>query len=132
MPPNGRKNSAVIDRAMQLGAQQAASAEPDAAIRIRLTPTHLEMVKTLCGILGLSVRSVLNVAARYAVYAAQSRGVAPTSLREFPRRLEGTEIEFAPTGETLAKLREVEMLDNLNQCAVAGLKLLHRKIVLQK
>lgn len=132
MAVNGRKNgagSAVIDRALNAGLAQAAALGRDAEAEVMLTPAHEKMVTQLCSVLGLSARSVLNAALRYALHYARARKVPPSRLKEFPKRLEGNVTSFALTAETLAQLREAGLLDQLPACAVAGVRLLHDRVL---
>jgi hypothetical protein len=129
MAGNGRKSRAngVIDRAIEIGLAEAAKSDGEAEAELRLTNAQEQLVLELCNVFGLSVRSALNAAVRYALYCAQLRGVPPTQLREFPKRLEGREVTFLLTHETQAKLEEAAMVDQLPGCAIAGIKLLHGK-----
>ena len=79
MAGNGRKNGAggaVIDRALNAGLALAAASGRDADVEVLLTPAHEKMVTELCDVLGLSARSVLNAAVRYALHYARSQRVA--------------------------------------------------------
>jgi hypothetical protein len=82
-------------------------------------------VTELCSVLGLSARSVFNAAIRYALHCARLRGVSPAKLKEFPKRLAGRSAVFVLTAETLVKVRDAQMQDQVPACALAGVKLLH-------
>jgi hypothetical protein len=130
MAGNGRKNDtggAVIDRALNAGLALAAASARDADAEVLLTPAQEKMVTELCDVLGLSARSVLNAAVRYALYYARVQRVEPHRLKEFPKRSEGRVVSFALTAETLARLREANLVEQLPGCAVAGVKLLHER-----
>jgi hypothetical protein len=131
MAGNSRKNgtgSAVIERALNAGLAQAALGR-EVEAEVMLTAAHEKAVTELCSVLGLSARSVLNAALRYALHSARARKVPPSRLKEFPRRLEGRVTSFALTAETLAQLRDAEVLDQLPACAVAGLTLLRDRLL---
>ncbi|MCI0459087.1 MAG: hypothetical protein L0Z62_19190 [Gemmataceae bacterium] len=123
---NGMQN-ATTDRALSVGQAQAAVEAPEAAVELRLSPKQQKRVTALCNVLGLSVRSVLNAAVRYAVYYAHARGLAPAQLKEYPKRLDGQRVSFALTAETAAQVRAADLLDQVPQCAVAGIQLLHAR-----
>ncbi len=130
MAGNGRKNGAadgVIDRALNVGFAQAAKGGGEVEVELRLDAGQERMVLELCSVFGLSVRTLLNAALRYALYLAEARGAHPTRLREFPKRQVGQVVKFVVAPEALTKLREGGLLDNLAGCAVAGVKLLHAK-----
>jgi hypothetical protein len=103
----------------------AASPErTDLQVHLRLTQAQLEMVTQLCGVFGLSARSVYNASLRYALHCAEQAGVSPACLPEYPRRQLGQEVAFELTAETLSKAHAAGVLDRIPACTVAGIKLL--------
>ncbi len=125
-----RKNgtpTAVIDRAMAAGLQQASAGASEFEIEAPLTGEQEEMLLALCNVFGLSARAMLNAALRYALYFAAEQGAKVQSLREYPKRLQGRVTRFALTAETLSRVREAEAVERVAACTVAGLKLLHAR-----
>lgn len=132
MAMNGKKNkgtNAIIDRALRVGLRQAAQPEKEDTVVLHLTAAQEQMVVELCQLLGLSARSVLNAALRYALQQAAVRGVPATRLREFPKQVAGRSETFALTADTLAKACQADMLNHLPECTLAGLTLLHGKLL---
>ncbi len=135
MATNGKKNqatNAIVDRALQVGLLQAEQPGEEDAVVLQLPASQERSVVELCQLLGLSARSVLNAALRYALHQAAVRGVSATELREFPKQMTGRLERFALTAETLVKARQADMLDHLPGCTLAGLKLLHGKLLKTK
>jgi hypothetical protein len=132
MPVSNRRNgarSAVVDRALLVGLEQAASRGEDAGVELLLTAAQELQVTDLCAVLGLSVRSVLNACVRYALHCARAQGVPVQKLKTFPRHLEGRATTFQLAAETLGQLQEAEALDRVPGCAVAGIRLLYDRLL---
>jgi hypothetical protein len=115
----------VIDRALKIGWEQASGSDGDNDVELKLTVELEQMVLALCTVFGLSVRATLNACLRYGLHWATAQGVSIQSLREYPKRLNGEVTRFAVTAETLGKVREAHMLEQMPACTVAGIKLLH-------
>ena len=133
MTLNNRKNgaqSAVIDRAIKVGLQQAAASGSEAEVKVVLTNAQAKRVTELCNLLGLSARSVLNAALRYTLHLARLRRVPPSQLKEVPKkRLSGQEVTFTLTADTVSKLREADAFDLVPACTAAGIGLLHERLL---
>jgi len=132
MAANGRKHGTidgVIDRGLKVGLRQAANTVADDEVKLRLTAGQEQLLMELCNVLGLSVRSTLNAALRYALHFAEVRGVSPADLKEFPKQMSGREDVFALTAEARAKARQAGVLERLPECTLMGIKLLHGKIL---
>jgi len=132
MAANGRKNGptdGVIDRGLKVGLRQAAKTVADDEVKLKLTDAQEQALMELCNVLGLSVRSTLNAALRYALHVAEVRGVSLEGLKEFPKHMAGREDVFALTAEALAKARKAGVLERLPECTLTGIKLLHGKIL---
>jgi hypothetical protein len=119
-----------VDRALRLGQEQAATPLPQQGqVAVRLSAGQEKMLMSLCHLLGLSARSLLNAALRYAVHAAKYQRVEVSKLKEFPRRLSGREVSFELTAETASQLGGTSAAESLPGSTVAGLKLLHDRIL---
>jgi hypothetical protein len=132
MPNTTRINgtrSGVIDRALNVGLAKAAAEGRDFTAEVKLDETQEKMVLELSNLLGLSVRSVLNAAVRFTLHYARARKVLPVKLKEYPKRLLGRVSSFELTAETLGHVRQAEIENTLPQCVVAGVKLLHGRVV---
>ncbi len=108
MATNGKKTkvtNAIVDRALRVGMLQAAQSGEEDTVVLQLPASQVRSVVELCQLLGLSARSVLNAAIRYALHLAAVRGVPATKLREFPKQMAGRSETFALTAETLMKAR---------------------------
>ena len=131
MAGNGRKkpaNGTAVAQAVEAGLQQASGPELDFEVRLLLNKAQRNMVLELCNVLGLSARSVLNAALRYALYRAERSEKQVPELAEFPRRLSGEEVRFELTAETFAKAREADLRD-VARGTVTGIKLLHASVL---
>jgi hypothetical protein len=131
MAGNGRKkpaNGTVIAQALEAGLQQASRTDLDFEVRLLLNKAQRNMVLELCNVLGLSARSLLNAALRYALHRAERSEKQVTEFAEFPRRLSGEEVLFELTAETFAKAREADLHD-VARGTVTGIKLLHASVL---
>jgi hypothetical protein len=128
---NGQKRTpnGVIDRALNVGLAKAAAEGRAVTAEVRLDESQEKMVMELCNVLGLSARAVLNAAIRFLLYYARLRGTPPTRVREYPKHLSGRLSTFELTAETLGQAQEAAVLDVLPHCVVAGVKLLHGRVL---
>jgi hypothetical protein len=125
---NGTGNP-VIDRALALGLKQSQEGEREFEVELRLTAAQRNLVLELCNLFGLSARSLLNAALRYALFYAEARAVDLAALPEYPRRLTGNPAKYALTAETLGKAREADVLDRLPAATLTGIKLLQDRVL---
>lgn len=128
MPPTLPKNGArslVVERALEEGVRKASASPLEDEVTVHLEAQQERMLGELCTAFGLSTRSVLNAALRYALREASERGQALHRIREYPRKTGSLAVRFELTAETRSLVREADAAEHVAGGTVAGLKLLH-------
>ncbi len=119
---------ALLEREISEVVQQVNKA-PKVENTIRVTEEQEEIVKKICAALGLSLRTILNSAIKYALFYAKAKGVPLYELEEYPKSLGVRPLKLMVTAETSAKLKEFDMTEKLNECAVTGIQLLYKGLI---
>lgn len=122
----------AVERALRLGLESVDEA-PTSHVEVPLSAKQEDKLDQLCDVLGLSVRAVLNAAVQYLLFHASIVGTKPADLY-----LSSSEqgmvkrMRFEPNIEIDQRLRDVNLQEHTSKCAVAGLELLHAKLIPEK
>jgi hypothetical protein len=108
---------------------QQANEAPRVENIIRVTEEQEEIVKKLCVALGLSLKTIVNSAIKYALFYAKAKGVPLYELEEYPKSLGVRPLKVMVTAETSEKLKESGMTEKLIECAVTGIQLLYKGLI---
>ncbi len=119
-------NNAVVERALLIGRQIQ---EQDDKIVVKLTESQEQKLNQLIEVTGLSLETILNLAIKYALYYTKIQQVDLAEVKDYPKKLGANLIEVSITGKTTARLQEANLYEQVDECAVVGIKLLHRKLV---
>ncbi|MEC4813467.1 MAG: hypothetical protein SAK29_09380, partial [Scytonema sp. PMC 1069.18] len=79
--------------------------------------------------LGLSFEVTLNSAIKYALFHAQNQGIPVCKLKEYPSSLSSYAIKVKVTPDTWYRLKESNAIEQLSECAVTGIELLHKQLI---
>jgi hypothetical protein len=119
----------AVDKALAKGAQLARE-EERTEIDLPLTADQEDKLDQLCDVLGLSVRAVLNTAVKYTLFYAEMKHLELSSLQRLRQDYPDPRvIRFEPSIETDQKLRESNMASYIRECALAGVTLLHERLI---
>jgi hypothetical protein len=124
----------IIQYALDKGLKDAQSAALNSeGMDLRLTATQEKKLDALAAALGLSFRSMVVVAIKYALFDADSLE-APERKKLLRRRPKGaTLIPMALSYETIERLKRAGLEEKDGAaCAVAGLELLYERLMPRK
>jgi hypothetical protein len=129
MSSKGSAHEAIVERSIATGVKRAREAGAEALVTVKLTPAQSGRLEELCQVLGLSARSLLNMAVKYGLFEASDREALSRWQRQ-QRETRGAQgIQFAPTAETSFKLEASGGSDQIAAYAVAGVELLYERLI---
>jgi len=119
---------ALGDIAIQVGTQQTSSNDLEEAT-LTFTDSEEKMLKQLSASLALSAKTIIESAISYAYFDTKKKGLKIDQLPEYLQALGSRTFKLALSAETIHKLDELEMAQNLSECAATRIRLLYKKLI---
>lgn len=98
-------------------------------LTIQLNESQEKMALELRKALGLGFEVTLNSAVKYALFYAQNQELSVIQLEEYPSLLGSQSLKIKVTSDTLDRLRESGATEQLSECVVVGIQLLHERLI---
>ena len=85
----------------------------------------LELSETL----SLSLETIVNLAIKYTLFYLQTKNIALTDIKGYPKRLGSCQIKVNLTGKTSSRIKKFNMAEQVTECAIIGINLLYKKLL---
>lgn len=95
---------------------------------LKLTEEQEELIAFIRDALGLSQTATINSCIKYVIFYIEKKGVKLGEIPQYPTSIGLRSLEFRLSAETSLKLEKAEINNQIIECAVAGIQLLHERL----
>ncbi|MBD2777409.1 hypothetical protein [Iningainema tapete] len=120
---------AYVEQVVAEATQPINEVEKPTQFTIMITEAQENMAGAIRKALGLGFEVTLNSAIKYALFYAQNKQVSVSKLEEYPSSLGSHSLKIKVTPDTLHRLKESGATNQLSQCVVIGIQLLHERLI---